>query len=386
MARPISRVVIEGDYVDSFIYSGALFLVDFDGVLRTYPWKEIVIAGFNRAGRKISGDDFSLLVSGSVSLLKDEDDFDFPELFVDSALIKKFQSSELPLSCWPTDIGIYSNNIFVASEDGVSKRKFSWENGVVTEFQSPVLLWDELALKVSPNSMNRTAIAAGSAGVLTARSNNRKDTVQIFDSPCGDCEWNDTKLIANTINGALIAEFEEIPKMSPLYGSSGEYWNIVNSLKNKDPLFYGKIELSGSGAMLSWSGGDRLFAMDNAMQLYVASEEKIGENNSRSFEFESLNSVDVNGEHTHRVLSGKTGAFGTVVEFSDALLEFSEEGIRELANNPVRWRVFPRARNYANHLHVVENDFIKIYSFGLKEDSNFDKFGFSLESIGKIDE
>lgn len=32
---------IEGDYIDSFIYMGVLFLVDFDFNIHSYQWNEI---------------------------------------------------------------------------------------------------------------------------------------------------------------------------------------------------------------------------------------------------------------------------------------------------------------------------------------------------------
>lgn len=35
------KIVIEGDYVDSYIYSGILFLVDFNYMLSTYKWEAI---------------------------------------------------------------------------------------------------------------------------------------------------------------------------------------------------------------------------------------------------------------------------------------------------------------------------------------------------------
>ena len=39
---PTVTVNIEGEFIDSFIYSGSLFLVGMDGLLKTYQWKDIV--------------------------------------------------------------------------------------------------------------------------------------------------------------------------------------------------------------------------------------------------------------------------------------------------------------------------------------------------------
>lgn len=36
------RINIEGNFLDSFIYSGVLFTVDVDGVLCTYSWDNLI--------------------------------------------------------------------------------------------------------------------------------------------------------------------------------------------------------------------------------------------------------------------------------------------------------------------------------------------------------
>ena len=386
MARSIATVEIQGDFIDSFVYSGALFLIDADGVLRTYPWKELIVAALSRKNDSMQGSVFSLLTEGGdfvTQAAAESGVFESKSIYIESTFLSDFEGATIDFNCWPTDINIYSNNLYIASENGASKQGFSWDMGRIKEFQKPTVLWDEMAFRVSPNSMNRTAIAAGQSGVIVTRSNDRKDTAQVLDNACGDVEWKGATLIANTVDGPLIAEFEDIPKYSALLGSQAEYWKIVNAIKGKGPTSIEKIEISGKYALSSWTGGDRIFAIDREFHLYAASQNKIKDSENRLPDFEALDSLGSSRDRDEvKFLSSKTGAFGTVIEFSDALFEFSEHGLQKISDHPVRWRVFPRARNFANHLHVVEEHSICIKAFGTVTDSTlFGRFGFSLASI-----
>ena len=64
------------------------------------------------------------------------------------------------------------------------------------------------------------------------------------------------------------------------------------------------------------------------------------------------------------VVAGALAPFGTVVEYDNALVIVgSDLQTFTLPGEPVNWRVFPRARHYANHLHVVYEDRLEILSF-----------------------
>jgi len=84
------------------------------------------------------------------------------------------------------------------------------------------------------------------------------------------------------------------------------------------------------------------------------------------------------------ILAARSGSFGAVIETSSNLITVTERGCRTLANRPVSWRVFPRAKNYLNHLHVVEDDQLIIHAFLAFEGANgdqSDRFGISIDDV-----
>ena len=96
--------------------------------------------------------------------------------------------------------------------------------------------------------------------------------------------------------------------------------------------------------------------------------------------------VFANSFLNQRLLAIRSSIFGTLAEFSGALLKFSEDGATIISDSPGRWRVFPRAKNYANHLHVVEDYCLRILAFNTNQKMRgIDKFGFALESLSESD-
>ena len=110
---PTVTVNIEGEFIDSFIYSGSLFLVGMDGLLKTYQWKDIVNHILKSVPkthyhliRSLLMDSRYLLVDGAHNNL--ENDLTF-SVNVDSECLSKFQGSSINLENLPTDLNIFSN-------------------------------------------------------------------------------------------------------------------------------------------------------------------------------------------------------------------------------------------------------------------------------------
>jgi len=64
------------------------------------------------------------------------------------------------------------------------------------------------------------------------------------------------------------------------------------------------------------------------------------------------------------VVSGRTALFGTIIECDNALVIVPSEGPQfTLSGEPVNWRIFPSSKHYENHLHIIYEDRIEIFSF-----------------------
>ena len=61
---------------------------------------------------------------------------------------------------------------------------------------------------------------------------------------------------------------------------------------------------------------------------------------------------------------GTTTYFGNIIECENALIVIQSDNDSFTIEEPItRWRVYPRSKNYENHLHVILDDRIEIYSF-----------------------
>lgn len=381
MSSPSISLNIEGEFIDSFIYSGSLFLVGIEGSLKTYRWNELVHRAVLSAEKIHQRSILSLLTDSRVQTDRIYDELGNHLNFtfnIDAKSLSEHQSFSIDLTDLPTDLNIFSNRLFIASESGVESRKFDWKVvGHVKEFESPLLIWDEMSFKVSPNSMNRVAIAAGKSGLLTAAPHahvtKKSDLNQIIDVPCSDCDWQESILVASTNNGCIRADFESD-------SSEHDSLSAVNTNRRTPPKSVDTISINDSKMLFTWLGGDRIFSIDEKLNLYS----KVTHLNAQFKLLEKHLIHDTAGNS--RLYAIRSSIFGTLAEFSNALLRFSEAGVSLISKSPGRWRVFPRAKNYANHLHVVEDNCLRVLVFNTNQNVNgIDRFGFALDSLSEND-
>ena len=101
----------------------------------------------------------------------------------------------------------------------------------------------------------------------------------------------------------------------------------------------------------------------NSVSLYVTVIKVIQYTPGNPEMIRPVGEVDVGPRGTD-VVSASATPFGIVVELDDAIVVHTSSGETvELEGEPSNWRVFPRARYYANQLHVVRENCLEIYSF-----------------------
>ena len=83
----------------------------------------------------------------------------------------------------------------------------------------------------------------------------------------------------------------------------------------------------------------------------------------RESKYDLLDTISV-ASWKGEIVSAGVAVFGTVMEFDNAIvLHLSNGKIKTIKGEPVRWRVFPRSRHYENHLHIIYDDRLEIWSF-----------------------
>lgn len=387
--RPEIKVHIEGEYLDSYVYSGALFLMDFNGDLSSYHWKSLVEECLSPyTGTDTDATYFgSLLMDCRISAAPGVEESPVSlELEIDQNTLNKHETARIAVDDWPADISIFSNRLYIASQRGVYQHGFvRMSTGVVTQFEKSIQLWQEAALRTAPGDMNRVAIAAGRSGLLTVSPYARGGPAQISNAACSDCDWQGLTLVASTDGGAIEADFEEMPKR--VAGEdSGAYWRTVNLMKEKGPKSVEHISVGDGKALFTWIGGDRVFAIDENFQLFARSRIETLRVDSH-IKFAKLDEgVPLSAKGKNKHFSARTTTFGTLIEVGDSLNLLTEGGLSPIAENVGRWRTFPRSKCYANQVHVAGEDRITVQAFAMTNNlKSPDRFGFSLDELTKTD-
>lgn len=353
-------ISVEGDYVDSYIYSGLLVLVDIDYRLSVYKWEELISNGLKGV---------ELLESLALGDLMADSRNSIPQNYLSKVVISKenLKSSKLfsyEIGVWPSDINVYSNKLYISSENGVARLNLDYKTGVL---DNEIKLFDEMCFSLSPNSFGRLAFAAGKEGVFTliplSNFHNKSDVKQLINEMCMDLDWQSTKLLATTKDGVIEATYSHMPSRAS-FDEKKEFFNAVKLNKKVPPKISKNLN-----SQASWIAGDKLYSLSHDGGIKVINLQ------NHNSEFESETFFD------KQLLRARTAAFGTIVETNDELIGLIGSEKICLADEPVSWRVFPRAKNYANQLHVVQDDRVEITIIESVAGNNY---GFDTEKIDQL--
>jgi len=353
------KLYIVGDYVDSYIYSGHLFLVDINYNLTVYKWNTIFnVVGYGdalRENRNIIRD----LILDSRKFIPN---LNINELTVSEEALKKAKLSTFNIGVWPSDISIFSNNMYISSEKGVLRLKFDYNDGTLN---NEVRIYDEMSFSLSPNSWGRLAFAAGRSGALTFIPNSKfvknEDIRQVVPNVCLDVDWQSTNLVANTVDGVFRASYREMPDKNK-FKVKYDYFKEVDRIKNRRPELEKKYDQE-----VAWNAGDKTYSLNKSGQVII--ENLRNKENNRGYIYPIVNK---------KIIKARTAAFGTIFETEDSLFGLIGDHKMKLADENVNWRVFPRARNYANQLHTIFDDRLEIT---IIESPKENMFGFDTEQI-----
>jgi len=370
---------IQGDFVDSFIYSGTLFIVHANSQLSTYSWKKILEC----ATDQISNTNLKRQINSFMLDCRDLP-FDFNNnspisIEIDRETLEGLEFSTIKLNGWTTDINVYSNRLYICGEEGVDEYDLDWKTNKIID-SPPFKIWNQYAFMIAPNDFRRIAIAAGKNGVITAfpnlkyKSISSKDLSPLIDRPSSDCEWIGNNLVSNTSEGAYLSVFPSLPEKPQ--NPDQEYWNLLDQAKRSEPKTHPLENENHINLKYAWMAGERLLGINRQGKIYTHIE---------------TSSPDSQIQHKERYISRLTqerflavraGSFGTVIEYENELVIYNESGEQSVAERPVNWRVFPRSKNYINHLHVVENDLLKIYAFDINQSNHHvDYYAIDINNI-----
>lgn len=371
------EIRIPGEFWDSFIYNGRLYLFTVDGEIFIYRWDQIIGSlivapdwaplfwRFLTRGRTWYMPEIQEILESPairqvISSVADDIvrlPFEVPERLLRSALIGTGQSPMHPHS----DIEAFYNMLYISSPEGVSAASLSQK--LSSGFRR---LTDMPALRIAC-SYSSMALAAGSEGMYDQQLSLEEDRSwqshpprQLSYSNCIACNWADFDIIGTSGSGeaGFIAAFEKPQRRE----GSGV---ITETREDPRPLLdvIGSSDLFPSSDGLMFGSQD-LLVMASRSKLYVENWNpwlrRHGVDVQRSMF--GRHTVSIN-DLTEEAIDGSAAVFGIIVEMDSSLLVSGVDGTIKSFGEPVNWRIFPRSRRYLNQMHVIYEDYISIFAF-----------------------
>ncbi|ENZ4835647.1 TPA: hypothetical protein P7Z40_000298 [Klebsiella pneumoniae] len=389
---------IEGDFIDSFIYSGVLYLLDSEFRFTSYSWNSLCDFILKRNGFKFSDANFILKYS------KDNRNNNNSAHTIDTNIseseLLSLKKDSIDINTWPSDINLFSNKLYFSGDDGVY---FINTSHMTAEFDKRKMqkVFGMKSFSISPNTNNRLALAVGREGVFTSTlkyGSKIPAESKVSDSSCIDIDWMNDNLFINSdtlvverfckIENKNKAESNDLfvairSEMSKGYEEenviSGElfkkaYNKYVEAILDKPPETLRLKENYKYG----WSSGDCDFILNQDDRI-LAQDNMTGEQRHVLL-----------GEYSSGLIKVRTSGCGTIMESKDGrLFMVSEHEFKGISSEFVSWRVFPRAKNHANHLHIINDENINILIYNKRESifntflskGNDDEYNYKISSL-----
>lgn len=396
------KLVIPGDYWDVQIYRGMLYLWTMAGSILTLDWNHLVDVMADGAlspmAVRLAFKAGEVLYSAGVKPLLAEPEFCewlstvfdtqreqqllVPTSMLDSVIVDE---QENPLRDFHSDCEIYNRNLYAVLREGLFRASVGQTVRPIST--RPEKLHDVPAVSVRANRRS-LALAAADEGLFEwaldgffegSRNPGSDDAGLRHLSPrhCEKADWVFSSIFAtSTLGGGYLV---------------GRYWRreqeYTGAFLNRDqaPTRPRERVVGESDGLLLLDGG--IFGAELVQgslprpTLSWGRNEKIHTANAEHLTSSRLSQTDLpRGLRVASVglgeislaahggndapIAGGAAYFGTIVEFDRSLVLISSSEEQSVIGEPVtRWRTYPRAVHYENHLHLVLDDRLEIYAF-----------------------
>ena len=398
----VLRVTIPGDYWDVQIYRGKLHLWTMSGSLITIDWDHLVDAiaegTISPLAVRIGLAQGAALYGEQVTPLRTEPEFyDWlvtlfnaqaeESIAVGSRLIAEatLDEQDNPLHDLPVDTEIYDRKLYAATDRGI------WKGSVGRGTIHPVStrfnrIHDLPAVSIRARS-HQLALAATGSGLFklgTAEGReSRREFAQLSDLHCDKADWVFQSIFAasSLSGGYLVSRYWETSYENFDYEDSGELYSGVTPI---DGGTYSVRTINGAleSPDASWAYAEKIYTARErrlTSSLYTQKEIPNGINKAST----ALGEIELSHVNSPAIAGG-AAVFGTVIEFDDRLLVVQSDETQLSMEGPItRWKTYPRAMNYENHLHVILEDHLEVFAF-YKDyfvDQRIKRFGVEYQSF-----
>lgn len=373
-----AKITIEGDYWDCQIYRGRLYLFLTDGSTKVIDWPNLVNTFIEDEYFKVAIK-YSFL-NGSVLY-----DYELNDLLLDNevrnilhnkfeALIEKnleiseeklnefvIEQQNNPFNELQNDTDIFNNKLYGLTHNSLLSASIHTYGLRYPISTKPKKLFDIYGFTCKANNYSRLAISAGSDGLIEFNaskyfyqySSNKDERARVVTPKHSSfSDYSFLSLYNSSLEGESCLAFQK--------------WDTERKTKKSKLV---KIEDISE---------ERIFNNNHENQSYVSwgHKEKIYRAIQGGIQMVRFNNYAEDGniftlpkfiplqDWKGKVISAATAYYGTILHCENTIVVMKSDGtFYNIPGEITRFRIYPRSINYANHLHVIHDDRIEIYSF-----------------------
>lgn len=387
------RIIITGKYYDCQMYRGRLYLWTMNGELIVYDWNKVinqtVIPKFKeRLPFVFSFMEGNFLYNKRVSYIFSDEAYrsillNQYKVLVNTPVtisVEELEQSRLyqgsiPMNELPIDTEVYANNLYFAVDNGLYRKVIHTSASDPSLGPKDTKLWDCRLLSLKANKYPQIALSAGSEGLYEL--NLVKDEA-IRPQALETVE--ETKVYRISGKPSSFSNYSFLSVFSSSYVDESYMalfnWKPINTLRENAA---GKREVKVYRDFDEVIGQQGIFGENNDSEISWGIDDKIysikGDtltilkfNNAANLEkgetyYQTLDSVKL-PVNIGQIVGAGSSYFGNVLEFTKGVMVLRSDGnVTVIPDEVIRWRVYPRSKNYLNHLHLLYDDRLEIYSF-----------------------
>lgn len=399
------RLILEGQFWDSQIYMGKLYLFTIDGRVHTIDWERLISEFTLPAELALP---MQCAFSRSDYLYENQQDLIHQDPQVREVIQSKFirlgnhhktprvadwryyliNTKDSPFPFPHLDATIYMKGFFSVSENGVfvvsngeleSKSKSKSKRG---KSGKAMRLWDCPVISVDA-SYGALALAAGPEGLFEFElddwvKGDPREARRIDKRHCSDCSWAYYSIMGSSHKqGGIFAEYVTIAedgdqgRPRPTNGKDfepsnlGRSWREAPKLQRRFEKARAPEEIFKQEGGYCWGGMDKICqAREGAMT--VARYSPWEEDETKRLRILRRITFDTaKGNGNGNPVCGAVAPFGSIIELDQCIVVVrSDDEILTIPGAPIiNWRVFNRSKQYENQLHVIYENRLEIFSF-----------------------
>lgn len=372
-----ARINIQGNYWDCQIYRGRLYLFTINGTVKTIKWNELIDSlqedvfvriALNYAyknGRNLyhpelhdlfGDDDIRDLLRRKFNSLSTKD-FTITEEQLQEFLIAEQDS---PFNELHTDSEVLSNKLYVLTHNSLESTTIHTKSKRYPVERNPEKHFDLYGFSIRANKFARLAVSAGDDGLMEYNGSssylwsfhNAKRMIKVSDRHSSFADYSFLSIYNSSLAGDSFMSYftwdDNLRRKKPERIKRAEY--------SEETIFENTLKSS----YLSWGSNEKIYrAVEGGLEMvrfnnYAKTDDSI---------FSSTKFIPLQ-LWKGKVLSASIAYFGTVLHCENAVVVMLSDGSYfNIPGEISRVRIYPRSLNYENHLHVIHDNKLEIYSF-----------------------